>query len=277
MTNRIPGDERWRRELSELLTRIETMNRPLTPSLSPIGRKGASSWKVFTTSQSRIGTINGAARLRRAVIAQRQKIRARRSLAPPASWAGSRYGALALFLALLLSGCATSRPGTAGSRHFAFEQDTFAYPNELVWEYHFDQRGKWVHQRREPNPDYTHHCFVVARAAKQFFQNARFDPAQPKADTKTYRRLIRKVVATSPRNELPDGKKIVIPGFASLRELSQAQEKLLQANCGGAWRSYFQRGHWRMIWPFSRQHQQKTAEELAAEIKRNRAPVVHLV
>ena len=32
-----------------------------------------------------------------------------------------------------------------------------------------------------------------------------------------------------------------------------------------------------MIWPFSRHHQQKTAETLAAEIKRNRAPVVHLV
>src|SRR5438270_6797243 len=35
MTNRIPGDERWRRELSELLTRIETINRPLTRPLSP--------------------------------------------------------------------------------------------------------------------------------------------------------------------------------------------------------------------------------------------------
>ena len=184
---------------------------------------------------------------------------------------------LLICVAIALTGCATSQPATARSRHFAFEQDTFAYPNELVWEYHFDQRGKWVHQRREPNPDYTHHCFVVARAAKQFFQNARFDPAQPKADTKTCRRLIRKVVATSPRNELPDGKKVVIPGYASLRELSQGQEKLLQANCGGAWRSYFQRGHWRMIWPFSRHHQQKTAETLAAEIKRHRAPVVHLV
>ena len=35
MTNRIPEDERWRRELSELLTRIETINRPLTRPLSP--------------------------------------------------------------------------------------------------------------------------------------------------------------------------------------------------------------------------------------------------
>ena len=32
-----------------------------------------------------------------------------------------------------------------------------------------------------------------------------------------------------------------------------------------------------MIWPFSRHHQQRTAETLAAEIRSHRAPVVHLV
>src|SRR5207302_7430 len=249
MTNRITGDERWRRELPELLTRIGTMNPGVAASRQSAAIRGNNSQRRSAETPLRGG----------------------------GSWKGSQCSALALFLVLLLSGCATSRPGTAGSRQFAFEQDTFAYPNELVWEYHFDERGKWVHKRREPNPDYTHHCFVVARAAKQFFQNARFDPAQPKADTKTYRRLIRKVVSTSPRNELPDAKKVVIPGYANLRELSQAQEKLLKANCGGAWRSYFQRGHWRMIWPFTRHHQQKTAEALAAEIRSNRAPVVHLV
>ena len=180
-------------------------------------------------------------------------------------------------VAIALTGCVTSQPAMAGSRPFDFEQDTFAYPNELVWEYHFDERGKWVHQRREPKPDYTHHCFVVALAAKQFFQNARFDPAQPKADTKTYRRLIREIVSTSPRKDLPAAARIVIPGYANLREFSRVQEKLLQAGCGGAWRSYFQRGHWRMIWPFTRHGQQRTAEELASDIKSHRVPVVHLV
>src|SRR2546429_3332626 len=290
MTNRIPEDERWRRELSELLTRIETINRPLTRPLSPsegAGTGTANEISPVARPHGQALNLNpnrNLARLRFLEI--KSKITIKIGKKPfrlnsmregASSWRGSRCGALALSLALLLSGCATSRPGTAGSRHFVFERDTFAYANELVWEYHFDERGKWVHQRREPNPDYTHHCFVVARATKQLYQNARFDPAQPKADTQTYRRLIRKVVSTSPRNELPDTKKVVIPGYANLRELSQAQEKLLKANCGGAWRSYFQRGHWRMIWAFTRHHQQKTAEALAAEIRSNRAPVVHVV
>jgi len=183
-----------------------------------------------------------------------------------------------IFLAgLLLSGCASSRPSAAGSRHFIFEQDTFAYANELVWEYRFDEHGKWTHRLREPKSDYTHHCFVVARSAKQFFQNARFAPALPKADSATYRKRIREVVLRSPRNGLPEEEKIIIPGYPNLRAFSQEQEGLLKAQCGGAWQSYFQRGHWRMIWPFSRHQQHQTADRLAREIKSNAPPIVHLV
>ena len=190
--------------------------------------------------------------------------------------AGGSSGWLIFLASLLLAGCATSRPSAAGSRHFIFGRDTFAYANELVWEYHFDEHGKGTHRSRERKSDYTHHCFVVARAAKQFFQNARFDPAQPIADSATYRRRIREVVTTSPRKRVSEEKKIVIPGYANLRAFSQGQEGLLKAHCGGAWQSYFQRGHWRMIWPFSRHQQRQTAEHLMREIKNNTPPVVHL-
>jgi len=166
---------------------------------------------------------------------------------------------------------------SAGWRHVIFEQDTFAYANGLVWEYHFDERGNWTYHSREPKSDYTHHCFVVARSAKQFFQNASFDPALPKADSATYQRRIRQVVSASPRKKLSEAEKIVIPGYANLRAFSQGQEKLLKAQCGGAWQSYFQRGHWRMIWPFSRHQQHQTAGHLLSEIKNNAPPVVHLV
>ena len=190
---------------------------------------------------------------------------------------GGSYGWLIFLASLLLAGCATSPPSAAGPRHFIFEQDTFAYANELVWEYHFDEHGKWTHRSREPKSDYTHHCFVVARSAKQFFQNARFDPAQPKADCATYQRRIREVVSASPRKRLSEEKRIVIPGYANLRLFSQGQEELLKAQCGGAWQSYFQRGHWRMIWPFSRYQQHQVAERLMREINNNALPVVHLV
>src|SRR4051812_20433740 len=178
---------------------------------------------------------------------------------------------LALCSALLMTLCScASHRQFVGSRPFDFEKDTFAYPNDLIWEYHFDASGKWVHQRREPQSDYTHHCFVVARSARQFFENATFDPAQPVAGEKTYRRLIRRVVSIDPSHPLPDAKKIVIPGYANLRDFSAAQEHLLKDECGGASQSYFQRGHWRMICPFSRTHQQRTAEQLLMDLKQNR-------
>jgi hypothetical protein len=179
-------------------------------------------------------------------------------------------------LLIALCGCACHKP-FVGTRPFDFQRDSFAYPNDLVWEYHFDANGKWVHQRREPVPDYTHHCFVVARSARQFFENARFDATQPVANEATYRRLIRRVVSVDPSHPLPAPKTIVIPGYANLHQFSAGQEHLLKEECGGAWQSYFQRGHWRMIFPFSRAHQNRTAEQLLADLKENRPPVVHVV
>ena len=176
----------------------------------------------------------------------------------------------------LLCGCATHHD-FVGSRPFDFQKDTFSYANELVWEYHFDANGKWVHQKREPEPDYTHHCFVVVRSARQFFQFARFEPDLPIADEAAYRNLIRRVVSVDPARALPESKRIVIPGYPDLRAFSLAQEKLLEAECGGAWHSYFQRGHWRMIFPFNRKSQAGTAERLITDLKQNRPPVVHIV
>jgi hypothetical protein len=186
--------------------------------------------------------------------------------------------ALLLWVTLLiaLSGCACHQP-FVGSQPFDFQTDTFSFANELSWVYHYDANGKWVHERREPPPDYHQHCFVVARSARQFFDNAKFDATQPVADDKTYRQLIQQVVSIDPAKPPPDSKKIVIPGYPNLREFSAAQEHLLKEECGGAWQSYVQRGHWRMIWPFSRANQASTAERLLADLKENRPPVVHVV
>jgi hypothetical protein len=186
---------------------------------------------------------------------------------------------LAAFLALvLLSGCAGSRARNASfARPFVFGEDTFAYRNDLVWIYYRDPAtGKFEHKNREPKPDYTHHCFPVARSARQFFQHARFDPTQPVADEAAYRKLIRRVVSTSPRRLLPEHEKIVIPGYTNLFAFSQAEERLLKEECGGAWQSYFQRGHWRMIFPFSARSQAKMVEQLRDSIHRNRPPVIHI-
>ncbi|HYG33395.1 MAG TPA: hypothetical protein VEC99_01345 [Clostridia bacterium] len=188
------------------------------------------------------------------------------------------WGYLIALACLLLCGCATSNlPGEAGSRRFSFLQDTFSYPNELVWEYRYDENGKWTTHRRETKPDYAQHCFVVARSAKQFFAGARFDPQQPVADEETYRKLVRRVVSLNPRKPVAEEDKIIIPGYPDLRAFSEAHEALLKAECGGAWQCYLQRGNWRMVIPFSRNHQEHAAREILSQIESNRPAVVHLV
>lgn len=194
------------------------------------------------------------------------------------SQTGSRARLLwhAVLLLALLSGCATGPPA-AERRTFDFYSDSFAYPNELVWVYEYDAQGNWTTRQREPKPTYAQHCFVVARSAQQFLKHARFAPELPLADEETYRRLIRKVVGTNPRKRLPEKKQIVIPGYANLRQFSQSQEALLKAEAGGAWRSYFQRGHWRMVFPFSRRHQESAAQELVRQVQEGETAVLHVV
>jgi hypothetical protein len=167
---------------------------------------------------------------------------------------------------------------TRTPRRFDFARDSFAFANELFWEYQFDPAtGKTTFNKRAPKPDYAHRCFVLVRAARQFLYHAHFDANQKIASDVIYRQLIREVVSRSPRTPCEPENQIVIPGFASLREFSAPRGKLLKAGCGGAWRSYFLRSHWRMIFPISRAHQNRTAQNLFEAIQNNFSPIIHLV
>jgi hypothetical protein len=166
----------------------------------------------------------------------------------------------------------------ARPRRFEFALDTFAFENEIYWEYHFDDvTGKTSFSKREPKPDYAHRCFVLTRAARQFLYHARFEPEQKAAEEETYRCLIHEVVARNPRTPCSSPQKVVIPGHASLREFSAKHPALLKAGCGGAWRSYALRSHWRMVFPISRAHQARTAASLNAALQQNVPPIIHLV
>jgi hypothetical protein len=187
------------------------------------------------------------------------------------------FAACVLALALL-TGCAATGPGRSPvHRQFVFEKDTFAYPNELVWEYQYDANGKWTSHRRAYPPSYYQHCFVVSRSACQFFENAKFDPSLPKLDKDGYRRLVRRLVATNPRKPLAEDQKIIFPGYPDLRTFSREYEALLKAACGGAWQCYVQRGNWRMIFPFSRSQQERMAGKIQSELQSKGVAVVHLV
>jgi hypothetical protein len=162
-------------------------------------------------------------------------------------------------------------------RRFEFDRDTFAFANELVWEYRPDPASqKMVSRRNNPPPDYAHRCFVMARSARQFFYHASFDAALPVADEEAYRRIVHEVVSRSPRAASPEARRAVVPGYNSLRSFSQARAALLKAMCGGAWQSYVLRSHWRMILPVSRRHQERMAGQLVRSLAGRRATIVHL-
>jgi hypothetical protein len=166
----------------------------------------------------------------------------------------------------------------ATGRRFQLERDAFAFPNELVWEYHFDPvTATTVFSRRVPPPNYVHRCFVLVRAARQFLYHARFDPAAPRASDAAYRGMVRAVLARDPRQPPSVHDKVVVPGFAGLRELSRARTALLKEECGGAWRSYVMRSHWRIVVPVMRRHQARTAARLLEEVEGGSAPIIHLL
>jgi hypothetical protein len=168
--------------------------------------------------------------------------------------------------------------GPRPSRRFDFSQDTFAFPNELVWKYVFDSAtGQTKYLRRNPTPDYAHRCFVLARAAKQFFLHARFEPTMPLPNNRVCRDLIRSVMRRNPRFRRDSERQIIFPGYSNLREFSTARADLLKGECGGAWRSYLLRSHWRMVLPFTARHQMRTAHRLAPALRSGAPAIVHLV
>ena len=165
----------------------------------------------------------------------------------------------------------------AENRRFHFERDTFAFAHELVWKYHFDPiTGAMTTYKADPPPTYYHRCFVLVRATRLFFDYAKFALEMPAVDLETYRRQVKKIISSNPRRKCADENRIVIPGFDSLHSFSHAHEALLKAECGAAWKSYFLRSHWRMIFRVSGRFQEKVAEKLKRSLQKRGMALVHL-
>jgi len=198
---------------------------------------------------------------------------------PPRS---RRHGCRLLVLSAVLlaagPGCAaTGVREAAPVRTFDFDQDTFSYVNELDWEYRIDPAtGRTTSVRNEPKPEFSRRCFAVSHMARQFFRYARFDPASPPMSEESYRRDIDMVISRSPAEGRRAGK-VVIPGYANLRSFSRDREALLKDASGGYLHSLFQWSNWRMVFPFSRGHQQATAQHLLDQVAGHRLPIVHLI
>lgn len=176
--------------------------------------------------------------------------------------------------AWLVVGCAGRQP--APVRAFQFPRDTLAITNETRWSYGADPvTGAQVHVAKDPPPTYTLRCFVLARAVKLFHLHAEFDPAGERLGEAEYRRRIREVHRRS--RHRASRERVMFPGYAGLNEFSAAWPRLVQEECGAGWESYFQRGHWRMVLPFTRGGQVREAERMVGRLREGHAVAVHVV
>lgn len=174
-----------------------------------------------------------------------------------------------LAVALVSGACAigplTAPPpdGAAGERaaapSFTFASDTFAFANLI--------------RSRQPDADdlYANYCFVLARGLRQFNQFARFDPALPKLDHAAYVERVRRVAAPgSWRPALPSDERVVIPGYASLREFSRAEEAAVKEGLGSRVWTLLHWTNWRVAFVVTRAHQANVAREIVAELREGR-------
>jgi len=170
-----------------------------------------------------------------------------------------------LGLTLLLTGCAsappiersTSRPPSGAALRFGV--DTFAFRNDIRWK----NPGK--------TDMYANYCFVMARGVTQFHRFARFAPELPRVDAAVYTHLVSLVVARSPwEDPLPPSERIVIPGFASLYELSAAHEAAVKSGLGGPFWTFVHWTNWRVVFPVTGWQQERVARETLAELDAGR-------
>lgn len=140
-----------------------------------------------------------------------------------------------------------------------FGVDTFAFPNQN----RVKNRGK---------PDlYANWCFIMARAVTQFHRFARFEPSAPRLSHDEYAERVRQVTARAPwRAPLPAVERVVIPGYASLYELSRAEEAAVKAGLGWRFWSWVHWTNWRVVFPMPAVQQEGVARETLQELQAGR-------
>jgi len=157
-------------------------------------------------------------------------------------------------------------PAEPLDRFFSFATDRFAFANETVWNYVGGEVA--AQDDREPARRYTHHCFVMVRAALQFLKFARFHPGgEPLAHDELARRIKQVCVRPVWMPPLPRETKIVFPGFANLREISASAAGLFQDNIGAAWPIYFRPGNFPICIPVSPKGKAKLNDQMLRDLE----------
>jgi hypothetical protein len=174
---------------------------------------------------------------------------------------------IAVGVALLATACASVEPApsAAGPERraavpgFVFAHDTFAFPNDI--------------RARNPDRDdlYANYCFVLARALRQFFAFARFEPAAARLTPEAYVERVRAIAARTPWQPPPPvDERVVIPGYPNLREFSEDQEAAVKAGFGSRFWTMVHWTNWRVIFPVPRGQQAGVAREVMDELEAGR-------
>src|ERR1700733_10142605 len=135
----------------------------------------------------------------------------------------SLAGACLILLLFSVASFGYNRPAAPAPRPFQFDIDTFSFANETVWNYVNGSVQSDSSRTQTQKRDYTRRCFVVTRAAVQFWKFARYDPNAKPLPPDQLADRIRQVTARSVwLPPLAHDQRIVFPGYANLRDLSAA-------------------------------------------------------
>src|SRR5947208_8936570 len=166
----------------------------------------------------------------------------------------------AIFRWLIACVAVTLARAGAASSEFRFDRDTLAFQNATVLKY---KNGVPFLRARSTSDDpankYTRCCFVMTRTVMQFRKFARFDPAGIPLDDNQLRARIRAVSRHFAWQEpLPENERIVFPGYANLRQMSNARAEVFKENIGSGFITYFRPSNGRMFFQHSRKYQDRT-------------------
>lgn len=189
------------------------------------------------------------------------------------------YRSLVVFLLLGFTSCVHIPPEEKAERSFRFKTDTLGFSNETVWSY--DAQGNPIGARedsKKTGKHYSRRCFVVSRAAVQFWKFARFEPQSPKLPPTELAQRIRKVARIDVWKEpLPFSKRIVFPGYSHLHEISSANPEVFQDHLGLGWPVYCRIANMPMILPPTRPGQADLFRQINIELNFNYPVIVWLV
>lgn len=164
---------------------------------------------------------------------------------------------------------------TGGAREFDLRRDTFAFSNDTALSYGIDEAGGLKISLRKKPAEFSHRCFVLARAVLQFHQFARFDPSQPRITREEYRRRILALCRIPVWGKGP-AQQIVFPGYRDLHDFSIGYEGLLKENLGAWIPTYLRVGNWRLMMGHPRNGQAAAARGLIDSVEKRQLRALYL-